>query len=339
MSSTPYADQPAAPTLADTAANGPHSAVLDTSVEPEDFDTFWKQTIDDTRTDAADLTCQPQPTPLHSLTVENITFPGYAAQPVHGWLITPAAATGSLPVIVQYAGYGDGRGDPLQHLLWASCGYAHFVMDNRGQGEDTPDPLPSGGVPAGGSDGAHVTRGITDPANYHYRRLITDAVRAVDCLPLHPRINPDRIVLAGASQGGGLALAAAALSDGAAALLCDIPFMTAWRHATHIADRGPYADIAALCRSGRINTATVFATLAYFDGRSFAARAAIPALFSVALMDRVCPPSTVQAAYTAYAGPKDLRTYEFNDHEGPGLTHTAHQLAFLDNLFRTRRAH
>ena len=34
-----------------------------------------------------------------------------------------------------------------------------------------------------------------------------------------------------------------------------------------------------------------------FDGVDFAKRASVPALFSVALMDQVCPPSTVYAAY------------------------------------------
>ena len=43
-------------------------------------------------------------------------------------------------------------------------------------------------------------------------------------------------------------------------------------------------------------------TLSYFDGVSFARRAAAPALFSVGLMDMVCPPSTVYAAFNASRG-------------------------------------
>ena len=59
----------------------------------------------------------------------------------------------------------------------------------------------------------------------------------------------------------------------------------------------------------------VFQTLSYFDGLNFAARAKSPALFSVALMDTVCPPSTVFAAYNHYAGPKEIVVYPFNGHE------------------------
>ncbi len=48
----------------------------------------------------------------------------------------------------------------------------------------------------------------------------------------------------------------------------------------------------------------------------------MPALFSVALMDEVCPPSTVFAAYHHYgAGPhvaKMINVYPHNGHEGGG---------------------
>jgi cephalosporin-C deacetylase-like acetyl esterase len=47
---------------------------------------------------------------------------------------------------------------------------------------------------------------------------------------------------------------------------------------------------------------SAFTTLSYFDGVNFATRASAPALFSVGLMDWVCPRSTVYAAYQAYRG-------------------------------------
>jgi cephalosporin-C deacetylase len=60
-----------------------------------------------------------------------------------------------------------------------------------------------------------------------------------------------------------------------------------------------------------------------------ARRARAAALFSVGLMDTVCPPSTVYAAYNAYAGPKQIRSYPFNDHEGGHAVHEAEQLRWL----------
>jgi len=73
----------------------------------------------------------------------------------------------------------------------------------------------------------------------------------------------------------------------------------------------------------------VMATLTYVDGAHLARRATVPALFSVALMDATCPPSTVYAAYNAWAGPKEIKEYPFNGHEGGGPFQVAAQLAWL----------
>ena len=75
----------------------------------------------------------------------------------------------------------------------------------------------------------------------------------------------------------------------------------------------------------------VFTTLSYFDAVNFAKRAKAPALFSVALRDLTCPPSTVYAAFNHYAAEKEMVVYEFNDHEG-GLSHQKlAQITWLDN--------
>ena len=57
--------------------------------------------------------------------------------------------------------------------------------------------------------------------------------------------------------------------------------------------------------------------------------ATAPALWSVALMDLTCPPSTVFAAYNSYGGPKEIEVYEFNDHEGGDAFQRTRQLAWL----------
>ena len=74
-----------------------------------------------------------------------------------------------------------------------------------------------------------------------------------------------------------------------------------------------------------------FATLAYFDGVHFAPRITARCLFSVALMDLTCPPSTVFAAYNRGTAPRDIAVYEFNNHEGGG----PYQLAAHLRLART----
>jgi cephalosporin-C deacetylase len=77
---------------------------------------------------------------------------------------------------------------------------------------------------------------------------------------------------------------------------------------------------------------TVFRTLAYFDNMNLAARAKAAALFSVGLMDDVCPPSTIFAAYNHYAGPKQIRVWPFNQHEGGGSHQVMEKLRFLADI-------
>jgi cephalosporin-C deacetylase len=60
-----------------------------------------------------------------------------------------------------------------------------------------------------------------------------------------------------------------------------------------------------------------------------AKRAKAKALFSVGLMDDICPPSTVYAAYNHYGAAKDIRIYEFNNHEGGQSYQSLEKLKFL----------
>lgn len=66
-----------------------------------------------------------------------------------------------MPTVVEFLGHGGGRALAHMHLLWASAGFAHFVIDTRGHGSqwgggETPDPV--GSAPAGPG---FMTRGIT----------------------------------------------------------------------------------------------------------------------------------------------------------------------------------
>jgi len=91
----------------------------------------------------------------------------------------------------------------------------------------------------------------------------------------------------------------------------------------------PITRFVRFCRSHRDKVDQVFRTLSYFDGINFAARAKARALFSVGLRDDVCPPTTVFAAYNHYAGEKEIRVYEFNEHDGGGAHQNVERVDFL----------
>ncbi|XVV09800.1 acetylxylan esterase [Actinoplanes sp. CA-131856] len=302
-------------------------AVYDPDVaRPADFDEFWKQTLTDSP--AGEATFTPYDALLPGVTIHDVRFPGYGGQPVAGWFLVPAGATGPVPCVVQFIGYGGGRGLPHEWLLYPAAGYAVFVMDSRGQGDgDTPD-LPGVGPAHKGL----LTRGVLAPEDYYYRRLFTDAVRAVDAVRSRPEVDTSKIVVAGASQGGGIAQAVAGLRSDLAGAIIDVPFLTHFRRATEITDAYPYRELPDLLASNRDTLDRVFRTLSYFDGVNLAARGTAPALYAVGLMDAICPPSTVYAAYNRYGGPKEIRIWPYNGHEGGGSVQQAINVRWLHDL-------
>jgi cephalosporin-C deacetylase len=303
-------------------------------VEPGDFDQFWRDSIDEAREQRRPTTLRAVESHLRTIEPIDVTFSGFGGQPIKAWLLLPRHRSEPLPTVVQFLGYGGGRGSPFDWLSWASAGYANFVMDTRGQGSawlqgDTPDVEPGGSNP---QYPGFLTRGVLEPRTYYYRRLFIDAVMALDAVGEHPAVDGERIVVTGQSQGGGIALAVAALDPSVRAALIDVPFLCHFRRALEVTDENPYLELRRFLAIHRLEEDRVFRTLAYVDGRHFAARASAPALFSVGLEDQITPPSTVFAAYNAYAGPKEIRVWPYNGHDAGEHQHLQEQLRFLDGL-------
>ncbi len=306
--------------------------------EPADFDSFWSKTLTEAAAFPLDAQFNEVDAGYSELVTEDVTFAGYEGHPIKGWMLRPRSATEPLPVVVTYIGYGGGRSLPGDWTAIPSAGVAHFVMDTRGQGAghrsgDTPDP----GV-SGPHVGGHLTLGIDAPETYYYRRLFTDAVRAVEAAEAHPLVDPSRVLISGGSQGGGIALAAAALSptvldNAPLAAIVDVPFLSHIRRATEIVDTDPYSELVRYLGAQRGREEEIFRTLGYFDGVNFAARATLPALFSVGLLDDVCPPSCVYAAYNHYAGPKSMNVFPYNGHENGGSVQAAEHIRFQREIF------
>jgi cephalosporin-C deacetylase len=295
--------------------------------EPPDFDDFWRDTIDIARGFDLAATTTKIDNKLAVIDSYDVSFAGYGGTPVQAWLHVPARAVGRLPAVVQYHGYSRGRGYPHTSTIWAQAGWAHFSMDTRGQGWHTGGSTTTedasadaGGIHAPG----FLTAGITHRDTYYYRRVYVDALRMLEVARTHPLVDPDRLIVTGISQGGGITLAAAGLAPMAGISLRgaapDVPFLCHFRRATEITDEHPYAELTAFVAGWRHLEETAYHTLGYFDGVHLARRASTPALFSVALMDDVCPPSTVFAAFNAYGGAsgvaKDIEVYSHNGHEG-----------------------
>lgn len=301
---------------------------------PGDFDAFWARTLAETAAlgPPAPHFIQRLPALFPLVDVYDVTFAGFGNHPIKGWFLEPAGNEKPLPCIVTFIGYSGGRGLPADHLAPACGGFAHFVMDTRGQGAsssghsfgDTADPVGAGPAAAG-----FLTKGIASPESYFYRRVFVDAVRAVQSAAAHPHVDPERLAVSGVSQGGGIALAAAGLL-GEQVRLCmaDVPFLCHFRRATTLVDTWPYNEVVHYLRARREDIDTVYRTLSYFDGIHFAPRIRARTLMSVALMDNICPPSTVFAAFNRIRAKKEIRIYPFNTHEGGSVVQVEERLRF-----------
>jgi cephalosporin-C deacetylase len=143
------------------------------------------------------------------------------------------------------------------------------------------------------------------------------------------RVDPERVAVCGGSQGGGIALAAAGLAQGLIGAMPEVPFLCHFERAVGMTDNDPYHEVVRYLSVHRDRVEQTFATLAYFDGVNFAKRATAPAIFSVALLDPICPPSTVFAARNHYAADAEIEVYPFNEHEGGQGYHFERQAAWL----------
>lgn len=305
---------------------------------PDDFDDRWQASLAQSRAKGGDVSATPVPSRLATLDAWDVTFSGFGGDPIKAWLLRPRGVDGELPVVIEYQGYGGGRGLVHERLMWAAAGYAYLIMDTRGQGSawgnggDTADA-------SGGGEGAapalpgFMTRGIGSFDSYYYRRVFIDAARCIDAARALPGIDSARVGVFGASQGGGIAIAAAGLVPDISAALVDVPFLCDIPRGIAIAEQDPYQEVARYLAVHRGRVDEVVRTLSYVDGVHHAARATAPTLFSVGLRDDVCPPSTGYAAYHAWAGPKRIVSYPFNGHEGGQAHHDARKLDFLADLW------
>ncbi len=303
--------------------------------EPADLDDFWSGTLARARTAEPVIEVHPVETGLSLVDTWDVTFAGHDGDPIRAWYLRPADADGRLPVVVEYIGYGGGRSTPIEHLVWPSAGYGHLVMDTRGQGSRwgsggaTADPVGSGPAAPG-----VMTRGIESPETSYLKRLMTDAARAVEAARALPGAD-GRVAVTGGSQGGGLAIAAAGLVPDVDAVMANVPFLCQIRRAIDITDADPYQEIVRYLSVNRHQEAAVENTLRYVDAVHLGRRARADTLFSVALRDMTCPPSTVFAAYNHWAGlsgatpSKDIEVYPYNNHEGGAAAHHMRQLDWL----------
>jgi cephalosporin-C deacetylase len=281
--------------------------------EPPGLDDWWATRLNKARASAAEPALTRYEADIYrSVEVFDAEFSGAGGDRIRAWYMRPGGAggAGDVPMVVTFIGYGGGRGLPAEHLLLPALGYALFVMDTREQGGRW-----SIGATAP-QNSLVMTQGITSPEDYYFTRLFTDAVRAVETAAELAHGAP--IAVSGASQGGALALAAAALAPELVTVChANVPFLCDIQRGITLAPDAPYAEVPDFLAQNTALIPAALDTLRYVDCALLARRITAECLLCTGLMDTICPPSTVFAAYNEITAGKDITVYPFSGHPVP----------------------
>lgn len=278
---------------------------------PADLDAFWSATIDAALAQPLGIELRAYDLDLAGVVTTKVSFAGFEAGTISGWYLRPDRA-GVHPGLVVYHGYSGRAPRPLELYAIAAQGIAVLAVDCRGQNGDSSDEVarPSGHV------AGWMTHGIRDPERYYYRHVYADAVRALEVLCSFAEVDGSRIATTGISQGGGLSLAAAALSARPSFVWSDIAYLCDIRRGVALAALPPYTEISDFIRSHPALEAQVWRTLSYVDMLNLAQRITCPAVLTVGLWDEICPPSTVYAVFHRIASTeKVLKVLPYHRHE------------------------
>lgn len=300
------------------------------TLDRETVDEFWNNLLAEDEEQPLHITLAPEPVPYPGMGVSKVSFMGYAETVIHAWYIRPATGTGgqgNLPCIVTFPGYTGDRGYPERYAHFTLLGYAVLAVDVRGQLGETGNLLPQEhGVAKG-----WITQGLLDKEQSYYLALAMDTVRAIETAAQLPGVDAARIAITGASQGGGIALLAGALSRRVAAVAADIPNMCRLDYGV-LNSTSSLTEIADYLKRYPEHLERVLENLAYFDIVNLAHRFTVPVMMSAGWKDTVCMPEAIYAAYNRIESPKQMRDYPFSGHEVSEFQRRQTALFFQEHL-------
>jgi cephalosporin-C deacetylase-like acetyl esterase len=266
---------------------------------PDDFDGFWEGQVLILAAHLPAVEERHHHTNEHAA-VSSVRIPMPRGGDLFGWLMVPNAASSQrtrVPAVVLYHGAGVYGLAPDNGLEWAARGLMTFSVNPHPIPNDLPearyDELRNGEL------ADYRTRGRNDRSTIYFLDMFLRASRAVEYLSNRVEWDGKHLIAVGHSQGGGQALAAAALNRKVTALAVSCP--TNCDHTGPLVGRAACWPMLVETRNGAPDPVQAEASR-YYDGVNFASRIGVPAFFSVAFLDDVCPPTGVYAAYNRLRG-------------------------------------
>lgn len=308
---------------------------LGTNPRPNDFLEYWDRAIEEVETLSGSFELTPAPFRAPFVDCFDLYFEGVGGAQVHAKLLRPSAGAErprSRPALLQFHGYSMSSGDWYDKLAYVGAGFVVAALDCRGQGGSSEDSTPVRGNTLHG----HIIRGLDDaPEKLLYRQIFLDTVRLARIVMAMEEVDPDRVGVKGASQGGALALACAALEPRIRRVVSIYPFLSDYRRAWEVdPDNSAYVELKEYFRHfdpTHAREQDLFMRLGYIDVQHLAHKIRADVLMATGLSDDVCPPSTQFAAYNRITSNKQIAVYPDFGHENlPGIEDRA--FAFLSTL-------
>ena len=306
-----------------------------TTPKPKDFEAFWQARMAEADSVPLDYTLSPGDMPAYpGCEYLDLWFTGLRGARLYAKYVRPRRV-GPLPLVLQFHGYPGSSRSWLEQSSFAGMGFALLALDCPGQGGRGRD--------AGGYEGAtvagHLVAGLDgNPKDMYYVRFYQNIRVLCRIVRELTEIDQTRIYINGASQGGGIGIACAALNPDVprkAAIL--YPFLSDFQKVWEIgADEVAYEGLRYYSRwfdPDGSRTEEWFEKLGYIDTVHFAPLVRCPVLFGTGLSDVICPPVTQDAVYNGLQCPKQRRFY-------PGFGHE--EIQDFDDLllsYFTREAH
>ncbi|HVF09612.1 MAG TPA: acetylxylan esterase [Abditibacteriaceae bacterium] len=292
---------------------------------PVDLDEYWEAALAEMR--ALDSAVELVPHQLNASFAEcfDLYFTGAGGARVHAKYLRPKNVAEPHPAVVVLHGYSGSSGDWCGHLAYVAQGFSVAALDCRGQGGDSEDV---GGV-LGNTLHGHIIRGLTNalngqPEKLLFRQIFLDCAQLAGIVMEMPEVDAARVGATGASQGGGLTLACAALEPRLKLAAPIYPFLCDYQRVWEMdLATGAYEELRAYFRHFdplHERHADIFNCLGYIDNQHLAHRIRAEVLMPVGLMDTICPPSTQFAAYNKIQSSKNFVLYPDFGHESlPGV--------------------
>ena len=291
------------------------------SPKPKDFDSYWDESIGELKKLGTGYSMVPAEFKAPGIEAYDLRFSGVGSAEVYAKYLRPTGGPSKAPAILQFHGYTMDSGDWSGKLGYAYAGFHVFAMDCRGQGGKSID---SGGV-VGNTHHGHIIRGLDgEPGDLLYRKIFLDTAQLAYIAMAMDGVDPSRIGVMGASQGGALTLACASLVPEIRLAAPVYPFLSDYRRVWEMdmAERA-YKELKEYFRHfdpTHAREEEVFQRLGYIDIQNLAPRIQAKVLWGIGLMDDICPPSTQFAAYNKISSEKEMVIYpDFNHERLPGF--------------------